>query len=73
VTAEGHSVLAHVYGFTPYCYCSAPVEFDEAKHTNTLTQTIDAQLKGAATGDGKKCTSCVLGIDTERDKSSLMG
>ena len=73
ITPQGNSVLSHVYGFTPYCYCAAPVEFDDGKHTNTLVQMLDTQLKAAATGEGKRCAQCVLGIETERDKHSLMG
>ena len=34
---------------------------------------LDTQLKAAATGEGKRCAQCVLGIETERDKHSLMG
>ena len=49
------------------------IEFDDGKHTNTLVQMLDTQLKAAATGEGKRCAQCVLGIETERDKHSLMG
>ena len=42
-------------------------------NVDQLVGALNAQLTARLRGEEKKCPQCVLGIDTLRDKNSLLG
>lgn len=74
VTQQGHSVCAHCYGFTPYCYAELPYTFDDADKAK-LEAELNAQLtaKASRSNNNDVGPRCVLGIDILHGWRSLMG
>ncbi|KAK7253937.1 DNA polymerase delta subunit 1 [Aureococcus anophagefferens] len=76
VTGDGASVCAHCHGFTPYCFSSAPLAFDESDAGNVakLQQALDGALRQRCSrGQDRACAQLVLGVEVVRDKRSIMG
>lgn len=68
VTGEGHSVLAHVYGVTPYFYCDVPGPSFGEQQLGAFREALDARVKSAARSD----TCCVVAV-LLKQKRSIMG
>jgi DNA polymerase family B, exonuclease domain len=64
---QGHSVFAHVHGFTPYLYVPAPVGF-EARHCDALRQGLCEAVRARGRGEEKNLKHPCLGVTILRDK-----
>lgn len=71
VTMEGHSVMAHIHGFTPYLYVLAPNNFKEAD-LGTYRNALEARVKGS-NGRFEACETHVLGCQFVQNASTLLG
>ncbi|CAK9013498.1 DNA polymerase delta catalytic subunit [Durusdinium trenchii] len=68
VSREGHSVMAHVYGVTPYFYCDCPGDSFTEEDLPRFRAALDDRVKSAARTE--EC--CVVGV-LIREKMSIMG
>jgi len=68
VTKDGHSVLAHVHGVTPYFYCDCPSESFSEADCGKFREALDRAVKVAA----RSQETCVLAV-IPRQKQSIMG
>lgn len=75
VTHDGHSVLAHVHGFTPYFYILPPQSMDLSDgQLGILRNVLDQRLKEKARSkDEKRLNKFVLGIERAEKMQSLLG
>lgn len=69
VTREGHSVMMHVHGFSPYFYAECPVNFKEQDCELVRKSLNDALTMNAPAGSPAK----VLGVDVKKNLMSLYG
>ncbi|KAG5179249.1 hypothetical protein JKP88DRAFT_270411 [Tribonema minus] len=72
VTEAGHSVFAHVRGFTPYLYAPAPPGFEQ-RHATGLMEGLNAAIMGRGRGDERELKSPCLGVLVLKNKTSLLG
>ena len=70
VTKEGHSVCAHVHGFTPYLYVPAPSESFSAEHCSSFKEAL--RLAILDDSRGRDSGEPVLAVDIVR-KCSMYG
>ena len=75
VTREGHSVFAHIHGFTPYFYILPPPSMDLSDgQLGVLRNVLDQRLKEKARNkDEKRLNKFVLGIERSENMQSLLG
>ena len=67
VTAEGHSVFAHVHGFTAYMYVPAPSNF-EARHAEGLRLALCEAIRARGRGEEKNLKNPCLGVKIVKGK-----
>ena len=70
VTAAGHSVLAHIHGFTPYFWTAPPAGMTE-QDVPAFQIALEAQLAGARAKN--RLPAAVLSVSLVPDKQSLLG
>jgi DNA polymerase delta subunit 1 len=70
VTGDGHSVLAHVHGFTPYFWASPPHDFRE-EHLAGWQAALEGALAGARSKS--RVEQAVLAVQLVPEKQSLLG
>jgi DNA polymerase delta subunit 1 len=70
VSESGHSVLAHVHGFSPYFWCNLPSGFQKDRDEAAFRDALEARLKESARGE--KCTNYVLQVVTAT-RTCIMG
>ena len=72
VTMNGHSVVAHVHGFTPYFYIPAPVRFQDEDCSKFQQHLNRALSNDARASRGNGIENLVLSVQVER-KESIRG
>lgn len=70
VTAQGHSVCAHIHGFTPYFWTAPPPDFSE-KDIPAWRSNLESQLAGAKAKS--RVDQAVLAVELVPGKQSLLG
>ncbi len=73
VTDGGHSVMAHVHGFTPYFFCNSPPGFDAARDCAGFQASLEARLRSAVTGRDAAISRLVMAVQAEDGLQSIMG
>lgn len=63
ITREGHSVMAHVHGFTPYFYCKSPKQVMSPDECEAYRMQLENSAKKATSFDD---SSIILGIVPEQ-------
>ncbi|KAL5037094.1 hypothetical protein BDV3_006196 [Batrachochytrium dendrobatidis] len=71
ITEEGHSVVCHIHGFSPYFYVAAPHGF-QATHIPGLIAALDNAVLSGLHRQRSSGGSAVLGI-TLAERSSIFG
>ncbi|GAB6033248.1 DNA polymerase delta catalytic subunit [Chamberlinius hualienensis] len=61
VTEDGHSILCHVHGFTPYFYVSCPNDF-RPEHCHTFREALDKAVIADHRGKDR-LSQAVLAVD----------
>lgn len=70
VDEEGHSVLAHVHGFSPYFWMSLPAGFEAGTDEGSLRVALDERVRESARG--QKVPTYVLSVETH-ERTCIMG
>lgn len=69
VTNDGHSVMAHVHGVSPYFYVKAPPGFS-ASALLRFQAALEQQLAGSARGE--RCSKYVLACEVRRGRAAAL-
>lgn len=72
VTRDGHSVVAHVHGFTPYMYVNLPPGFRPETDVGSLQAALEERLAAAAPKSGRRPPQFILHMEVV-EKASLLG